>query len=114
MNLHLISLTFFLELSCPLAGPVSDFDAKHVGSHPGAQDFQKIAEISDKLLGHYTEAWKDRQVYYQARQRSKSQADLLVMILDSFDKCKMSLPRWKFGRTPKRPIYESINRILTK
>jgi len=106
---------FFLEhLPCPLAGPVPDFDATHVGEYPGAKDFQKISEISDRLLGHYTEAWKDRQVYYQARQRARSQSDLLVMILDSFDKCKMSLPRWKFGRTPKRPIYEAINRILTK
>ena len=78
------------------------------------QDFQLLSQLSDQLLGHYTEAWKDRQVYYQARQRSSSQNDLLVIILDSFDKCKMSLPRWSYGRVPKRPVYENTLRILLK
>lgn len=76
----------------------------------GFQDFALQKQYCDELLGHYTEAWRDRQVYYQARQRAKSQNDLLVVILDSFDKCKMVLPRWAFGRTPKRPIYETTHR----
>lgn len=78
------------------------------------QDFQLLSQLSDQLLGHYTEAWKDRQVYYQARQRARSQNDLLVIILDSFDKCKMTLPRWNFGRVPKRPVYENTHRNLLK
>ncbi|CAL1173955.1 unnamed protein product [Cladocopium goreaui] len=73
-------------------------------------DFQEISRLSDQLLSHYCETYADRQVYYAARQRSRSQSDLLVMILDSFDKCKLVLPRWRFGRTPKRPIYEATHR----
>ena len=75
-----------------------------------SQDIGALSRLSDQLLSHYTEAWKDRQVYYEARQRARSQKDMLVMKLDSFDKCKMVLPRWSYGRTPKRPIYESHHR----
>ena len=78
------------------------------------QDFGMLAALSDRLLGHYTQVWKDRQTYYQARQRAKSQHDILVMILDSFDKCKLVLPRWGFGRTPKRPLYETTHRVSAK
>ncbi len=74
------------------------------------QDVSDHSRLCDQLLGHYTEAWRDRQVYYQARQRAKCQNDLLVMILDSFDKCKMVLPRWKYGRVPKRSLYENTHR----
>lgn len=69
-----------------------------------------MSQLSDQLLGHYTQTFKDRNVYYAARERSRSQRDILVCILDSFDKAKMVVPRWCWGRTPKKPIYEQIHR----
>lgn len=67
----------------------------------------------DTLLNHYTRTWKDRETYWMARERSRQQRDVLVLILDSYDKAKVTLPRYPYGRCPKKPIYERIHRPST-
>ena len=54
----------------------------------------------------------DREVYWVARSRSRIQKDLVVLIIDSYDKAKVTLPRYPFGRTPKKPVFEKIRRSL--
>lgn len=71
-----------------------------------------MAKISDLLLHHYTQTWKDREVYWCARERAKAQRDLLVLILDSYDHAKLSLPAWPMRRCPKKPVYEGTRRAL--
>lgn len=43
-----------------------------------------------------------------ARERARQHGDMLVLIIDSYDKAKVTLPRFPFQRTPKKPIYEQI------
>ena len=77
----------------------------------GSQDFTEEARISDMLFNHFTRTWKDRQIYYMARERAKVQKDLLTIIIDSYDHAKMCLPKYPMGgRTPKRTIYENTRR----
>ena len=77
-----------------------------------AQDFNQEAKISDQLLAHFTQTWKDRQVYYMARERAKVQRDIMTIIVDSYDHCKMRLPKYPMSRTPKRTIFEATRRNL--
>lgn len=77
-----------------------------------AKDFQEHARLSSRLLNHYTLQYKDRQVYYLARERSSLKKDLICLNIDSFDKSKISLPKYPFGRTPKKVIFEETRRIL--
>ena len=74
---------------------------------------ENIAKWSDFLLSHYTKTFADRSVYWTARERSKTHQDLLTMAVDSYDKGKVTLPRWPFQRTPKKAIFESTHRNLT-
>lgn len=85
------------------------FKFRTLDSFPGCclQDFQEAAKLSDGLLGHYSATWRDRSVYYLARERAKCQKDLLVMIQDTYDHTKMSLPAWPRRRCPKKPIFEA-------
>ena len=78
-----------------------------------AKDFKTHALKCDELLAHYTLMFRDREIYWLARDRSESQKDLLTMIIDSYDKAKVQLPRWPMNRTPKRPIYEATRSALT-
>ena len=71
-----------------------------------ATDFDQHAQLSARLLGHYTQMWRDREVYWMARERSESVQDLLTVIIDSYDKSKIQLPRWPGKRVPKKVIYE--------
>jgi hypothetical protein len=66
-----------------------------------SKDLQEQSLWSDRLLTHYFQTFSDRQVYWTARERAKTFGDMLVVIIDSYDKCKVTLPRWAFGRTPK-------------
>lgn len=68
---------------------------------------------SDRLLDHYHRTFNDRQVYWAARERAKTHGDLLCMIIDSYDKGKVTLPRWPFGRVPKKTLYEATHRKLS-
>ena len=68
--------------------------------------------MCDKLLAHYTCQYRDRQIYFAARNRSACEKDLLCIIVDSFDKAKLSLPKYPYARTPKRTIYENTLRTL--
>lgn len=65
---------------------------------------------SDELLAHYFQTYCDRAVYWTARERARTCGDILVLIIDSYDKAKVTLPRWPFQRTPKKPIYEATRR----
>lgn len=76
------------------------------------QDLKTHCEWTDRLLSHYTQTFRDREIYYVARQRATTCGDILVCIIDSFDKGKLALPRWAFGRTPKKPVYEATHRPL--
>ena len=67
-----------------------------------ATDFAEHARLCDLLLGHYTQQWRDREVYWLARDRSQAQKDLLCIIVDSYDKAKVALPKFPGGRTPKK------------
>ena len=77
------------------------------------KDFKVHAALCDELLGHYSAQWADRQVYWKARDRSSIQKDLLTIIIDSFDRSKVSLPKWPLNRTPKRTVYELHLRSFT-
>ena len=77
-----------------------------------SKDFREHARLCDKLLAHYTCQYRDRQIYYAARNRSACEKDLLCIIVDSFDKAKLSLPKYPYARTPKRTIYENTLRTL--
>ena len=83
-------------------------------SSPKTKDFTQEARIADKLLAHFNQTWKDRQVYYLAKERAKIQRDLMTVITDSYDHAKLSLPKWPNGRCPKRSIYENTRRNLSK
>ena len=68
--------------------------------------------MSDELLQHYSQQYRDREVYYLARERARTEGDMLVTILDTYDHAKMCLPAWPLRRTPKRAFYESHKRAL--
>ena len=76
-------------------------------------DFQKHAQLCDQLLGHYTQQWRDRELYWLARDRSQCQQDLLCVIVDSYDKAKVMLPKWPGNRCPKKTLYENTRRLLS-
>ena len=75
-------------------------------------DFKEEAKLSDALLAHFTRTWKDRQVYWLARERARVQEDMLVLIVDSYDHAKMVLPAYPKRRTPKLPLFEGTRRAL--
>lgn len=78
-----------------------------------AEDLKSHCQFSQQLLNHYFAVLEDRKVYYTARERGKTFKDVLVLIIDSYDKAKVTLPRWPFQRCPKRPIYEQVRRSLS-
>ena len=80
------------------------------GSCFSQKDVKEHCLWSDRLLDHYLKTFNDRQVYWTARERAKTHGDLMVLILDSYDKGKVTLPRWPFSRTPKKVCYETIHR----
>lgn len=71
-----------------------------------AKDFKEHAKLCERLLRHYSSQYLDRQVYWRARQRSITAKDMLTVIVDTFDRSKLSLPKWPYQRTPKRTCYE--------
>ncbi|CAL1142474.1 unnamed protein product, partial [Cladocopium goreaui] len=70
-------------------------------------------KYTDELLAHYTSQWRDREVYWMCRQRSRSVKDILCCIIDSYDKAKICLPSFPQKRTPKAQVYETIRRTWT-
>ena len=54
----------------------------------------------------------DREVYWRARERSAAIGDLLTLIIDSFGRSKLYLPKFPFNRAPKGPAYQAYNRSL--
>lgn len=70
--------------------------------------------FADQLLQHYQATWKDREIYWAARDYARHhRGTMLVLILDSYDKAKVTLPRWPYGRVPKKPFYEKTRRLLS-
>jgi hypothetical protein len=76
------------------------------------EDFKTHAALCDELLQHYTQQFRDREIYWMSREYSRSHEGLITVIIDSYDKAKLSLPRWPFGRVPKKSIYEETRRCL--
>lgn len=76
------------------------------------QDVSLHCQLSERLLQHYHKTLEDRKLYWLARERAKSVGDMLVLIIDSYDKAKVVLPRWPFQRCPKRSYYEQVRRRL--
>lgn len=77
-----------------------------------SEDFAVHARKCDELLQHYSAQWRDREVYWSARDRSSIHGDLLTLIVDSFDRSKLYLPKFPLNRTPKRPAYQAYHRHL--
>lgn len=76
------------------------------------KDFAQQAVLSAQLLSHYSAQWKDRQIYWMTRTRSRTERDILSNIIDSFDHSKVMLPRFPGKRTPKSSVYDSLKRAL--
>ena len=74
--------------------------SKHISQHVSA---------CNELLRHLSNQWKNRFVYWQAREKSKERSGLLTLIVDGYDKSKLMLPRWLHGRTPKG--FERVRRL---
>jgi hypothetical protein len=72
------------------------------------------ARYSNELLSHYTSQWRDREVYWLCRQRSRTVRDILCCIIDSYDKAKVALPTFPQRRVPKSQVYETIRRPSSK
>ena len=89
------------------------FELQLVHANCKPEDVGEHCKWSDFLLSHYTKTFADRSVYWTARERSKTHQDLLTMAVGSYDKGKVTLPRWPFQRTPKKAIFESTHRNLT-
>lgn len=51
-------------------------------------------------------------IYWLARQRSKTERDLFWIIIDSCDRAKVTLPRFPQKRTPKSTPYETVREKL--
>ena len=77
------------------------------------EDFREHAKLCDRLLGHYTLQWRDREIYWQTRDRARAFGDVVSLILDSYDKAKVCLPKFPFGRSPKKPIYDQLRSGLS-
>ena len=91
-------------------GFIADMKSLHIHCPP--QDFKVHSELCSKLLEHYAAQWRDREVYWKARDRSIIHGDLLTVIVDSFDRSKLYLPKFPLNRTPKRPAYQAYSRFL--
>ncbi len=78
-----------------------------------AKDFAQHAKLCDRLLAHYSSQFLDRRTYWAARDRAVYQKDILCLIVDSFDKSKISLPKYPYHRVPKRSVYEFYHRNLS-
>ena len=77
------------------------------------EDFMRHAKLCDELLAHFTQQYRDREMYYLARERSRGRRDMLTAIVDSYDKAKIMLPRYPHGgRNPKKRDYEKSRRVL--
>lgn len=75
-----------------------------------SEDIQEHLKYTDELLAHYTAQWRDREIYWMCRQRSRTVKDVFCCILDSYDKAKICLPAYPQKRTPKAQVYETIRR----
>jgi hypothetical protein len=78
------------------------------------KDITLHLKYTDELLAHYTSQWRDREVYWMCRQRSRSVKDILCCIIDSYDKAKICLPSFPQKRTPKAQLYSTIRRYWTQ
>lgn len=75
-----------------------------------AKSFAQNVKAADELLGHLALVWRCREVYWSARQQSRSGDEMLTLICDGFDRSKPLLPRWGRGQTPKNSVCERVPR----
>lgn len=58
------------------------------------------------LHSHLRDQYKDREIYWQLRARSRTEKDVLCIIGDGMDQSKFGLPQWTHGRAPKHSVVE--------
>ena len=75
-----------------------------------AKSFVQHCKAADTLLGHLATTWRCREIYWGARQQSRSRDNILTLICDGYDKSKPAIPRWSRGRPPKGGAFERIAR----
>ena len=79
-----------------------------------SKSFIGHAKAADRLLGHLATTWRCRQIYWNARQQSRSRdADILCLITDGMDKSKPALPRWARGQPPKGGVFDRVTLNLS-
>lgn len=71
---------------------------KVLATHISLQDKYTVAE---RLRVHLANQYADRCIYWALRHESRLKGNVLVIIIDSMDKSKLPIPRWKFGEKPK-------------
>ena len=71
---------------------------KVLATHISLQDKYVIAK---RLREHLEKQYSDRCIYWGLRHESRLKGNVLVIIIDSMDKSKLPIPRWKFGEKPK-------------
>jgi hypothetical protein len=108
---RLILIMFFLVVFRPAPCALGHLCPSTLSHHMAAEDFVRHAHLCDELLGHFTQQYRDRELYYLARERSRGRKDLLTIIVDSYDKAKIVLPKFPHGgRNPKKRDYEKSRR----
>lgn len=58
------------------------------------QGFCAAPPVLRPALGHFTQQWRDREVYWLARDRARTVRDMACNIIDRYDKAKVALPRY--------------------
>lgn len=59
-------------------------------------------EAARRLRAHIRDQYADRMIYWALRFASqRPDSEVLTIIIDSMDKTKFAIPRWKFSRKPK-------------
>ena len=91
---RLILIMFFLVVFRPAPCALGHLCPSTLSHHMAAEDFVRHAHLCDELLGHFTQQYRDRELYYLARERSRGRKDLLTIIVDSYDKAKIVLPKF--------------------
>ena len=66
-----------------------------------SKDLRSHAIHCDRYMRHLAGTFADRRTYWELRERSSVQKDLLVGIVDGMDKSKFLLPRYHLQRVPK-------------
>ena len=69
--------------------------------HAARGDLAAKVQYAGKLREHLKAQYQDRCLYWSLRWASRQYQDVLVIIVDSMDKTKFGIPRYKFSERPK-------------